>query len=156
MWKGEIKLIARAGDGDVKQPALFFERVAGIERTSAWEHSVGEPDNEDGVKLQTFRLVNRRKIDRFFVGRLVRRSFCIDIADKRKLREKFVHVFELARKSRELIQILAAQLVVREIQFRVVVVNRFHDRHDHFRRRVRLTSGRNFIERMRELFPGLL
>src|ERR1700688_2725179 len=80
--KGEIKLITRTGNGDVKQAALFFERITGVERASAWEHSVGEPDNEDGVKLQTFGLVNRRKIHRFLVGRLVRRRFCIDIADE--------------------------------------------------------------------------
>src|SRR2546430_14379091 len=88
MRQGEIKFVARARDGDIKQPAFFFERVARVERTAARKHSISQPDYEDSVKLEAFGLVHRRKVDRFFVARLVRRSFGVDIADERQLREK--------------------------------------------------------------------
>src|SRR6202011_3322318 len=51
LWIGEIKFILRAGDGDVKEAPLFFERVARVERTTARKHAVGQPDHEHGVKL---------------------------------------------------------------------------------------------------------
>ena len=83
------------------------------------------------MKLKTFGLVHRGKIHCFFVGSLVRRCLCIDIADQRQLRQKLVHVFELACEHGELIQIFAAQFVISESHFRIVIVDRFHDGGNH-------------------------
>src|SRR6266487_1330856 len=44
VWIGEIKLVARPCDRDVKQAPFFFESVARVERTTAREHAVREPD----------------------------------------------------------------------------------------------------------------
>src|SRR5207249_12118442 len=101
--QGKIKLVTRACDGDIKQPAFFFERVARIQRTAAWKHSVGQPDHEHSVKLEAFGLVHRGTVDCFFVARLVRRRFRIDIADQCELRKKIMRVLKLAGESRELI-----------------------------------------------------
>src|SRR6266849_5472387 len=100
VWKGEIELIPRASDCDIKKAPLFFERVTRIERAAARKHAVSEPDHKNRVKLEPLRLMHCGKIDCFFVRVLVWRRFCIDVADERQLRKKFVHVLELARKSR--------------------------------------------------------
>src|SRR5438067_11300891 len=50
---GEIKLVARARDGYVKQAAFFLQRIARIERAAAGEHAVSQPNHEDGMKLET-------------------------------------------------------------------------------------------------------
>src|SRR6266705_3840675 len=63
--QGKIKLVARACDGDIKQPAFFFQRLARVERPAAWKRSVRQPDHEHSVKLESFSLVHRRKIDCF-------------------------------------------------------------------------------------------
>src|SRR6266481_218848 len=105
MRQSEIKFIARACHGDIKQPAFFFERVTRVERTAAWKHSISQPDQEHSVKLETFGLVYRGKVDCFFVARLVWHRFRIDIADERQLRKKIMHVLELAGENRELIQV---------------------------------------------------
>src|ERR1043165_7576380 len=57
---GEIKLVARARDRHIEQSAFFFQRVTSVERAAAWEHPVGQPDDEHGIKLETLRLVHRR------------------------------------------------------------------------------------------------
>src|SRR5713101_6170390 len=100
VWKGEIELIPRASDCDIKKAPLFFERVKRVERAAARKHAVSEPDHEHSVKLEPLRLMHRGKADRFFVRVLVWRRFCIDVADERQLRKKLVHILELARKSR--------------------------------------------------------
>src|SRR6266480_4213575 len=66
---------------------------------------------------------------------------------------KFEPVFELARKHGKLIQIFTAQFVIGEIDLCVVIVNRFDNRCDHFRRRIGLPARSDLIERMRELLP---
>src|SRR5213079_2635924 len=58
VWIGEIELIARAGDGDVKQPPFFLNCVACFKGACAWEHSVGQPNHEHGVIFEAFRLVH--------------------------------------------------------------------------------------------------
>ena len=108
------------------------------------------------MKLKAFGLVHRGKVDCFFVACLVRRGFRIDIADECQLREKFVHVLELAGKHRELLQVFAPQFVVREIHLRVIIVNGFDDGPDHLRWRIGLPAGRNFVQRMGKLFPCFL
>src|SRR5437899_12995404 len=64
---GEIKLILGPRDRDVKQTPLFFQIFPVIHRATAWKHSVGQPDHEHGVKLESLALVHGRKIDRFLV-----------------------------------------------------------------------------------------
>src|SRR5439155_10783333 len=152
--KGEIEFVARARDSDIKQPPLFFERIARVERATAWKHSVRQPDHEHSVKLKPFGLMHRGKVYRLLIARLVWRGFCIDIADERQLRKKFVHVLKLPGKHRELIQVFASQFVIREIHLRVVVVDCFDHGSDHFRWRVWLPAWRDLIERMRDLFPS--
>ena len=100
VWIGEIELIPRASDRDIKKAPLFFERVTRVERAAARKHAVSEPDHKNRVKLEPLRLMHCGKIDCFFVRGLVGRGFGIDIADERQLRKKFVHVLELTRKSR--------------------------------------------------------
>ena len=153
MWIREVELVLCARNRHIKQTPLFFERIAGIKRATAWKHSVRQPDDEDGIKLESFRLMHRGKIDRLFIGRLIRGCFRINIADQRQLGKEFVYVFELTCKRRELVQILTTQFVICEIDFRVVVVNRFHNRRDHLRRRIWLSGRCDFIDCMRELFP---
>ena len=89
--------------------------------------------------------MHRGQVHRFFVCALSWPRFRIDIADQRELGQKLMHVFELTRKYGELVEVFAAQLVVCKVHFRVVVVNRFHDRCDHFRWRIRLPARRDFI-----------
>src|SRR5882757_8406365 len=67
VWIGEIELVARSRDRDVKQTPFFLQRVARIERAAAGEHSVSQPDHEDSMKLQTFCLVHAGEIDSFFL-----------------------------------------------------------------------------------------
>src|SRR5439155_21959350 len=112
--KGEIKFIARAGDRHIKQTPLLLERVASVEGATAWKHAVSQPNNEHGIKFEPFGLMDGGKIDRLLLGRLIWRSLRIDIADQSQLGEKFVHVFELARKHVKLIQIFTAQFVICE------------------------------------------
>src|SRR6266404_4399864 len=115
MRVGQIKLVTSASDGYVKQAPFFLQRIARIERAAAWKHSVGQPDYEHGMELETFRLVHRGQIDRLFVARLTWRGLRVDIADQRQLRKKFVDIFELAGKQCELIEIFATQLIVCEV-----------------------------------------
>ena len=84
---------------------------------------------------------------------LVRGRLCVHVADERELREKFIHVLELTREGRELVQIFPAQFVIGEIYFRVIIVNRFHYRRDHLRWQIRFSAGRDLVERVRELGP---
>ena len=127
MRVGEIELVARARDRDVKQTPLFLQRVARIERAAAGEHAVGQPDHEDSMKLQTFCLMHAGEIDGFFLVCLNGSSFRVDVADQCQLREKLVYVSELASERCELVKIFPAKLVIREIHLCVIVVNRFHD-----------------------------
>ena len=108
------------------------------------------------MELETFRLVHRRQIDRFLVSCLSRRGLRIDVANQRQLRKKFVHVLELAGENCELIEVFAAQFVVRKVHFGVVIVNRFHNRCDHLGRRIRFPAGRDLIQGMRQLRPHFL
>ena len=122
-----MELVARARDCHVKQAPLFLQRSAGIERATAWEHAVSQPDHEYRVKFQTFCLVHAGEVDRFFVCVLNRRGLCIDIADQCQLREKFMYVFELTGEHGQLVEVFPAQLVIRKIHFRVVIIDRFHN-----------------------------
>src|SRR5438045_305976 len=99
----QIKFVARARDGDVKKTTLLLERIARVKGATAWKHSVREPDDEDSIKLEPFRLMHRGKIDRLFIGRLIRGRFRIDITNQRQLRKEFIYVFELTCKCRELV-----------------------------------------------------
>src|SRR6516164_5421265 len=54
----EIKFIARACNRHIKQAPFFLQRIAGIERAAAWEHAIGQPNEKDGMKLETFRLMH--------------------------------------------------------------------------------------------------
>src|SRR5207237_10604717 len=49
---GEIKLILRPRDRDVKQTPLFFQIFPVIHSATARKHSVGQPDHEHGVNLE--------------------------------------------------------------------------------------------------------
>src|SRR5205823_1586276 len=79
----EIKLVLRPSDRDIKQTSFFFQGLARIERATTREHSVSQPDYEYGVKLESFGLVNGRKIYRLLIAALIRGSFGVDIADQR-------------------------------------------------------------------------
>ena len=153
MRQREIKFIACARDGDIKQTPLFLERIARVERAAARKHSVGQPNHEHRVKLETFGLVHRGKIDCFLVAGLVRRRFRVDIADERQLRKKFVYVLKPARKKRELIEVFAPQFVVCEVHLRVVIVDGFDHRPDHLGWRVGLPRRCDFVQRVGKLFP---
>ena len=76
------------------------------------------------MELETFRLVHCGQIDRLLIVRLTWRGLRVDIADQRQLREKFVDVFELAGKYRELVEVFPPQFVVCEVHLRIIVVNR--------------------------------
>src|SRR5437868_15288940 len=65
VWIGEIELVARTRDRDVKQTPLFLQRVARIERAAAGEHAVGQPDYEGSMKLHTFCLMHAGEIGGF-------------------------------------------------------------------------------------------
>src|SRR5581483_6558997 len=56
----QVKLVARARDRDVKQTSFFLERFARVERTRTWKHPVGQPNDEDSMKFQTFGLMHGR------------------------------------------------------------------------------------------------
>ena len=76
--------------------------------------------------------MDRRQVECFVICCRVRRGFGIDVADEGKLREKFLRVGELPGKSRQLIQIFASQLIINEIGFGVIIVNRLNHAGDHF------------------------
>ena len=97
--------------------------------------------------------MHSREIHCLFIAGLIWRGLGVDVTDERELGEKFVHVFELARKRGQLVQIFPAQFVIGEIHFGVIVVNRLNHRRDHLRRRIRLTAGCDFVERVRKLSP---
>src|SRR5438067_7575303 len=82
--EGKIKLVPRAGDRDVKEAPLFFNRVACLERARAWKHSVGKPDHKHGMVLEPLGLVHRGEVHRFRVGRLIERRLRVDVADERE------------------------------------------------------------------------
>ena len=153
---GEIKLVARACDRHVEQTPFFLQRIAGIERAAAGKHAVSEPNHEDGVKLETFCLMHAGEVDGFLLVCLTRSSFRIDVADQRQLGQKFMDIFELARKCCELIEVFPAELVIREIHFRIIVVNCFYNRNDHFRWRIRFAARCDLIKGMRQLRPQFL
>ena len=100
--------------------------------------------------------MHRRKVDGLFVAYLSWRGLGIDVADQRQLRKKFVHVFKLAGKDCELIQIFPAKFVVCEVCFGIIIVDGFDHGRDHFRCHVGLTSRGYFVQGMGELFPRLL
>src|SRR6266496_6423594 len=121
MRVGQIKIVASASDGYVKQAPFFLQRIARIERAAARKHSLGQPDYEHGMELETFRLMHSGQIDRLLVACLTWRGLRVDVADQRQLRKKFMDIFELAGKHCELIEVFAAQFVVCEVHFGVVV-----------------------------------
>src|ERR671923_2506028 len=45
---GEIKLVARACDSDVKQTPFFLQRITRIKGAATGEHTVSQPNDEDG------------------------------------------------------------------------------------------------------------
>ena len=61
--------------------------------------------------------MHRGEVHRFVVRRLIQRRFRVEVADQRELREKVVHVLELAREIGERVQVFAAQLVVGKFAF---------------------------------------
>ncbi len=80
------------------------------------------------MELQALGLVDRGEVDCLGVVGRISRRFGVDVADEGELGEKFVRVLELAGEAGELVEVFLAQLVVGEIGFRVVVVNRLDDR----------------------------
>src|SRR5437773_12011000 len=60
--KGEIKFIARAGDRHIKQTPLLLERVASVERATAWKHAASQLTNEPGINFKPFYFMDIRTI----------------------------------------------------------------------------------------------
>jgi len=57
---GEVKFVFRPRDRDVKEAPFLFDRVARFELARAGKHTVGQPDDEYGVKFKAFGLMHRR------------------------------------------------------------------------------------------------
>ncbi len=108
------------------------------------------------MKLETFRLMHTGEVDGFLLVRLTRSSFRIDVADQRQLGQKFMDVFELASECCQLVEVFPAELVIRKVHFRVIVVNRFHNGCDHFRWRIWFAARCDLIKGMRQLRPHFL
>src|SRR5690349_15859069 len=98
----EIKLVARAGDRDVKKAAFLLFAVERLEGTRGREKTVAKHDEKDDVELETLRLMNRGESQHFVIiaRGLVLLGF--EIGQQGQLCQKILHAGKLRGEGCEL------------------------------------------------------